>query len=154
MPDGDYLSFLERYTRQHFPAGDLIDRQGRVLGRHRGTPGYTIGQRKGLGLAMGTPVYVCAKDMEKNTVTVGPESALYTQEAAAGDWNWIVSPPQGPIEASVKLRYRQQEQPAVLWREGDTVRMRFSTPQRAVTPGQAAVAYQGDVVLGGGTVLA
>ena len=153
VPDGDYMAFLERYTQRQFPAGDLLDRDGRVLGQHRGAAAYTIGQRRGLGLAMGEPYYVCAKDMAKNTVTVGPEQALYTDTVQAGDWNWIAQPPREPIQVSVKLRYRQKEQLAELWLEDDVVHMHFSSPQRAVTPGQAAVAYQGDVVLGGGTIL-
>jgi tRNA-specific 2-thiouridylase len=154
VPDGDYAAFLERYTGRALEPGDLLDLGGNVIGRHRGAAAYTIGQRRGLGFAAGDRVYVCAKDMEKNTVTLGPEEALYTDTVLAEDWNWIVPPPTEPIPARVKLRYRQVEQPAVLERLSDgRVQMRFAAPQRAVSPGQAAVAYDGDTVLGGGTIL-
>lgn len=92
MPDGDYPAFLERYTGKHYPAGDFLDESGRVVGKHRGAVCYTLGQRKGLGLAMGAPVYVCGKDMEKNTVTVGPNEALFSS-ALRGNQLGLVSLP-------------------------------------------------------------
>lgn len=153
IPDGDYLAFLERYTGQSFPAGDIVDLEGRVVGRHRGAAGLTIGQRRGVGVSSPGRIYVCAKCMEDNTVTVGPEESLYSTGCAARDWNWLVEPPEQPFDALVKTRYRQREQPVRVVPEGDRVRLEFAQPQRAVTPGQAAVVYGGDgAVLGGGTI--
>ena len=153
IPDGDYLAFLERYIGQSFPAGDIVDLEGRVVGRHRGAAGLTIGQRRGVGVSSPGRIYVCAKCMEDNTVTVGPEESLYSTGCAARDWNWLVEPPEQPFDALVKTRYRQREQPVRVVPEGDRVRLEFAQPQRAVTPGQAAVVYGGDgAVLGGGTI--
>lgn len=154
IPDGDYGAFLEAYTGRPLPPGDFLDREGRVLGRHRGAARYTLGQRKGLGLSMGEPVYVCKKDMAAGTVTVGPESALYARELLAEDVNWIsVQGLTAPLRAGVKTRSRQAEQPAALFPEaGGRVRVVFDGPQRAVTPGQAAVFYDGETVVGGGTI--
>ncbi len=153
IPDGDYLAFLERYTGQSFPAGDIVDLEGRVVGRHRGAAGLTIGQRRGVGVSSPGRIYVCAKCMEDNTVTVGPEESLYSTGCAARDWNWLVEPPEQPFDALVKTRYRQREQPVRVVPEGDRVRLEFAQPQRAVTPGQAAVVYDGGgAVLGGGTI--
>ena len=154
IPDGDYLSFLERYTGQAFPAGDILDLEGKVVGRHRGAAGLTIGQRRGVGVSSSGRIYVCAKCMEDNTVTVGPEEALYSTGCVTADWNWLIDPPGQPFDALVKTRYRQREQPARVIRSGDGVRIAFAQPQRAVTPGQAAVAYdEAGAVLGGGTIV-
>lgn len=153
IPDGDYLAFLERYTGQSFPAGDIVDLEGRVVGRHRGAAGLTIGQRRGVGVSSPGRIYVCAKCMEDNTVTVGPEESLYSTGCAARDWNWLVEPPEQPFDALVKTRYRQREQPVRVVPEGERVRLEFAQPQRAVTPGQAAVVYdESGAVLGGGTI--
>ena len=155
VPDGDYLGFMERYTGKQYEPGDLIDREGAVLGRHRGAAGYTLGQRRGLGVAGGERLYVCDKCMADNTVTLGPESALYSVGCAAEDWNWIIPTPDAPFGAKAKLRYRQTEQPVTVRPDGERrVRLDFAAPQRAVTPGQAAVLYDGDTVIGGGTVTA
>lgn len=155
VPGGDYVAFLEGYTGKTYPQGSFLNRQGAVLGTHRGAPCYTIGQRKGLGLAMGEPVYVCAKDMSANTVTVGPNEALFSPALLAGDWNWFPFPNlTAPIKATVKVRHSRQEYSATLYpQEGGLVRVEFQAPQRALTPGQAVVAYQGQMVLGGGTIL-
>lgn len=152
VPDGDYLSFMERYTGHSYEPGKLLDEEGNVLGTHRGAAGYTLGQRRGLGVPAGERVYVCGKSMADNTVTLGPESSLYSSGCMADDWNWIALPGPEPFTAGVKVRYRQAEQPVTVSLNGDRVRLSFHTPQRAVTPGQAAVLYDGDVVLGGGTV--
>ena len=152
VPDGDYLAFLERYTGEKSVPGNLVDIEGNVLGKHRGAAGYTIGQRRGLGLAMPQPVYVCRKDMEENTVTVGLEADLYSRRLTAEDWNWIVPPPDGGFRADAKIRYSQTEHSAFIQAENGKVSITFDEPQRAISPGQAAVLYQGDVVLGGGTI--
>ena len=114
---------------------------------------YTIGQRKGLGLAMGAPVYVCAKDMQANTVTVGPEDALFDRIVYADEVNWISVPGlTEPLRVTARTRYHQVEQPATVFPAEGGFRLEFDQPQRAPTPGQAVVLYQGDVVLGGGTI--
>ncbi len=155
VPDGDYVAFLERYTGKNYPAGDFLDIGGKVVGRHCGAVGYTIGQRKGLGLAMGEPVYVCGKDMENNTVTVGPNEALFTRVLRANDWNWFPFPAlEAPMRVKAKIRYRHTEQPATVYPEADGyARVEFDEPQRAITPGQAVVLYDGDLVIGGGTII-
>lgn len=155
VPDGDYAAFIEGYTGQPCRPGDFLDAEGHVLGRHRGAVRYTLGQRKGLGLAMGAPVYVCAKDMAANTVTVGPESALMSRTVLAGELNWIAIPAlTGPLRVTARTRYHQPEQSAAVFPAGEgRIRLEFDAPQRAVTPGQAVVLYQGEVVVGGGTIL-
>ena len=154
VPDGDYGAFLQRYTGKVFPEGDFLNLQGQVVGRHRGAACYTKGQRKGLGLAMGEPVYVCAKDMAKNTVTVGPNSALFSPSLRANDWNWYpFAELTQPMRVTAKTRHSQFEQAATVYPEEDGfARVEFDEPQRAITPGQAVVLYDGDVVVGGGTI--
>ena len=154
IPDGDYRAFLERWTGRCDPEGEILDLEGRVIGRHRGAVRYTIGQRRGLGVAAEQPLYVVAKDMEKHTVTVGPESALYGRELSASDFNWLSIPePEHPIRVTARTRYRQTENQATVWPlAGSRVRLVFDEPQRAITPGQAVVLYDGDLVLGGGTI--
>ena len=155
VPDGDYTAFLKRYTGKQYPAGDFLTEDGVVVGRHRGAVRYTIGQRKGLQLAMGTPVYVCGKDMAANTVSVGPESSLYADTLIAEDMNWISVPRlEKPMRVKARTRYRQTEQWATAYpQDGDAVRLVFDEPQRAMTVGQAVVLYDGDTVVGGGTIM-
>lgn len=154
VPGGDYAAVMERCTGKTYPEGDYLDQDGNVVGRHRGAVRYTLGQRKGLNLALGTPVYVCAKDMEKNTVTVGPESALYSAALRAEGMNWFpFDTPDGPRRCTVKTRHSQRETPATVHPlENGGALVEFDVPQRAVTPGQAVVLYDGDYVLGGGTI--
>ena len=154
IPDGDYVSFMERYTGKNYVPGDFLDLDGNVVGHHRGAVSYTLGQRKGLGLAMGAPVYVCAKDMTKNTVTVGPNEALFSSTLIADDWNWFpFENLTEPIRVQAKARYNQPPQPATVYPEPDgRARVTFDAPQRALTPGQAVVLYQDDLVVGGGTI--
>ena len=154
VPDGDYVAFMERYTGKHYAPGDFLDLQGNVVGKHCGAVSYTLGQRKGLGLAMGAPVYVCAKDMEKNTVTVGPNEALFSRTLTASEWNWIPFPVlTESLRVSAKARYNQPPQPATVYPGEDGIaRVVFDEPQRALTPGQAVVLYDGDLVVGGGTI--
>ena len=154
VPDGDYVSFMQRYTGKQYPAGDYLDTNGNVVGQHSGAVGYTIGQRKGLGIAMGQPVYVCGKDMERNTVTVGPNDALFSRTLRANDWHWFPFPDlTEPLRVSAKVRYRHTEQPATVYPEADGyARVEFDEPQRAITAGQAVVLYDGDLVVGGGII--
>ena len=150
VPDGDFMEFILRYTGKEYPEGVFLDLQGKPVGRHNGAIRYTLGQRKGLGLAMGEPVYVCRKDMGENTVTVGPEEALYTKTLTATDWNWLPFPAlTQPLQVTAKARSRHIPQPATVYPDGRVV---FDTPQRAITPGQTVVLYQGDMVVGSGTI--
>ena len=154
VPDGDYLAFMTRYCGKKYQPGDFLDQQGNVVGRHKGAVGYTLGQRKGLGLAMGEPVYVCGKNMQANTVTVGPNSALFHSALLASDWNWIAIPElTQPMRVKAKTRSRQNVQDAMVYPEENGMhKVVFDAPQRAITPGQAVVLYDGDVVIGGGTI--
>ncbi len=154
VPDGDYIAFLEAYTGQAGVPGDFLDENGSVVGRHRGAAAYTLGQRKGLGLAMGAPVYVCDKDMAANTVTIGPNEALFHRTLLAGDLNWIaLAGITEPLRCKAKARSRMTEQAATVFpMEDGRVKVVFDQPQRAITPGQAIVFYDGSYVLGGGTI--
>mgnify|MGYP002589303406 CR=1 FL=1 len=154
VPDGDYVGFMEQYTGKRYPSGDFIDESGKKIGTHAGAVRYTIGQRRGLGLPMGDRVYVCAKDMEKNTVTVGPVESLFATRVIVRDMNWISVPElTGEMRVKAKLRYRQKEQPAVASPlDGGRILLTFDEPQRGPAIGQAAVLYDGDTVVGGGTI--
>ena len=154
VPGGDYVAFLERYTGKQYPSGPLLDAKGNQVGTHRGAVAYTIGQRRGLGLAMGEPVYVCGKDIKANTVTVGPSEMLFHSSLIAGNCNWIPFPAlMKPMPVTAKTRHTRMGSPATATPLPDgRVRVDFETPQRAITPGQAVVLYQGDLVLGGGTI--
>ncbi len=152
VPDGRYARVVEAAAGGPAPAGDFVDGEGRVLGRHRGIIRYTVGQHKGLGLPTAEPLYVTEIRPWDNTVVLGPSAALFRREADVRDVHWISGEaPEGPLRARVKVRYRQKEQWADVIPTGeDTVRLRFDEPQRAITPGQSAVFYDDDIVLGGG----
>ena len=154
IPDGDYFAFLQRYTGKTYPAGDFLDMDGRVVGRHCGAAAYTRGQRKGLGLSMGRPVYVTGKDMAANTVTVGDNEALFSTTLLADDWIFSAFDSlTAPLRCKAKARSRMAEQPATFYpEENGLCRVVFDEPQRALTTGQAVVLYDGDLVLGGGTI--
>ncbi len=154
IPDGDYKAFICRFTGKEYPAGDYLDLDGNVVGRHSGAIGYTLGQRKGLGIAMGAPVYVCSKDMAANTVTIGPENALFTATLEAKDWNWLPFPAlTEPIRVIAKARYRHIPQSATVYpTEDGNARVVFDESQRAITPGQTVVLYDGDMVVGSGII--
>ena len=154
VPDGDYAAFLQEYTGKVYPEGDFLDLNGKVVGKHRGAACYTRGQRKGLGLAMGAPVYVCSKDMQANTVTVGPNEALFASSLLANNWNWFpFSELTQPMAVTAKIRHSQHELAATVYpEENGFARVEFDVPQRAITPGQAVVLYDGDYVVGGGTI--
>ena len=153
VPDGDYVGFMEQYTGKTYPAGDFTDRDGNIVGHHRGAVHYTIGQRKGIGISFNEPVYVTAKDMAKNTVSLGPENELYKRGLVAEDVNWILPPDKSAIEVTARTRYRQVEKKGTAYPlPGNRLKLIFDEPQRAITVGQAVVLYDGDVVLGGGTI--
>ena len=153
IPDGDYAAFLERQGVSLEP-GDFVDRQGYVLGRHRGLERYTLGQRRGLGVSGGRPLYVVEKRLEENQVVLGDEEDLYTGALRAEEFNWVSLPPQaGPIAVTARTRYSQGEAEALATPQGDgSVLVEFAAPQRAVTAGQSVVLYQGELVVGGGVI--
>ena len=153
VPDGNYVDFLERYTKNTYPSGNLVNKEGEVLGEHKGAISYTIGQRKGLGLAMPEPVYVFDKDMGKNEVKVGPESSLYSKSLLADDWNWVMTPRADEFRAKAKVRYGAKEADCTVKVVGDgLVQIDFDEAVRAIAPGQAAVVYIEDDVVGGGRI--
>ncbi len=155
VPDGDYGAFLERYTGKKYKPGDFIDTSGNVLGKHKGTVRYTIGQRKGLGLAFGKPMYVKTIDVSANTVTLSEEEELFSDTLTATEFNWISGhAPETEVKCKAKIRYRQIEQPARAYPQSDgRVKIVFDNPLRAITPGQAVVLYVEDMVLGGGRIV-
>lgn len=155
VPDGDYARVISEYTGKTYPPGQFVDLHGNVLGEHKGIIHYTIGQRKGLGLALPEPLYVMEKCLETNRVVLGRNEDLFTKELDAVDMNWIaydVLPER--IRVKAKIRYKQTEQWATAIPTGEkNMHLIFDEPQRAVTKGQAVVLYDGDVVVGGGTIV-
>lgn len=154
VPDGDYAAFIERHIGSTFPCGNFTDINGNILGRHRGIIHYTIGQRKGLGIAAKAPLYVRSLNAADNAVVLGGEDNILFKTVTACNAN-LISVPRiaSEIRVSVKLRFRQHEQPAFVTQDGDTLTIRFDNPQRAPAPGQAAVLYDGDIVVGGGRII-
>ena len=154
VPDGDHPAMIRRYTGEQSLPGDFVDRDGRVLGRHRGIECYTPGQRRGLGIPHPERLYVCAVRPEDNTVVLGPEEALYTREVFARDFRWIAgAAPAVPVRGAARIRYRQKERAVTVYPlPENSVRLAFDEPVRAPAPGQAAVVYRDDEILGGGTI--
>lgn len=153
VPGDDYRTFIRRRCGQAVAEGPFVDRQGNVLGRHRGIPFYTIGQRRGLGLALGRPVFVLGFNRERNAVIVGPEEELWHTALLAVDVHYILPQPAGGTPIEAQIRYRAKAAPARLYPQPpDAARVIFEKPQRAITPGQAAVFYQGERVVGGGII--
>ncbi len=136
------------------PPGPILDLSGRRLGTHRGLPHYTVGQRHGLGITAREPLYVVALDPTRNAVIVGPEEALYARGLVAGRLSWTGAPPAAPFHCWVQVRYRAPAEEARVAIRGDLAEVLFERPARAIAPGQAAVFYRGDEVLGGGTIKA
>lgn len=154
VPDGDYVHFLREYGGVDLTPGDFVDRDGHVLGRHKGLPCYTTGQRKGLGVSAGKHVYVLRKNAADNTILLGDDQDLFTSDLTANRVNWISGePPAAPLRVTAKTRYSQTEAAATVTPLPDgRIRVTFDTPQRAITAGQAVVLYQDEVTLGGGTI--
>ena len=152
IPSGDYRHFLQLH-RMESP-GDVVDMDGNVLAQHQGINRYTVGQRRGIGIASTVPLYVVRLEPETRRVVVGPEEALLSPGLIADGVNWLSgSAPSEPVDVSVKIRYKATEMPAILTPQGSTVHVQFANPQRAVTPGQAAVFYSGEQLLGGGYIV-
>jgi tRNA-specific 2-thiouridylase len=154
VPDNDYGKFLRDAGLATPNRGDVINLHGQVLGQHEGIAFYTIGQRRGLRISSSKPLYVVDLEPETNRVVVGDESALGREEFELDRCTWIpFDDPAGPIEATVKIRYNHPGTPATVEAlQGNRARVKLHAPQRAVTPGQAAVFYQDDLVLGGGWI--
>ena len=154
VPDGDYMAFLQNYGGLRPVPGDFVDATGKVLGRHKGLEGYTPGQRKGLGVSADRPLYVLRKDRASNTVILGDNEELFTRELIAERVN-LISVPEltGPMAVTAKTRHSQREASATVEPLPDgRIRVVFDEPQRAVTAGQAVVLYDGETVVGGGTI--
>ena len=154
VPDGDYTRFLQEYGGVKMIPGDFVDRAGHVLGRHKGLPCYTTGQRKGLGISAGKHVYVLRKNAQDNTILLGDNEELFTSVLTADRVNWISGEtPASPLRVTAKTRYSQTEAAATVHPLPDgRIRVEFDVPQRAITAGQAVVLYDGEQVLGGGTI--
>ena len=154
VPDGKYATFIENYTGKTYQKGNFISEDGKVLGEHNGIINYTYGQRKGLNIAVGERIFVGGIDVEKNTVTLVSNDRLFTDVFTAENFNWISGvTPDKPVRCTVKTRYHGVEQPATATPVGDgIVLIKTDSPMRAVTPGQSAVLYDGDYVLGGGEI--
>ena len=159
VPNGNYVQFIHAYAREigqpvRDAEGDIVNERGEVIGRHTGVHNYTIGQRKGLGFSTGKPLYVLAIDPERNRVLVGEDHALRSATCELEGVNWIsTAEPHAPLRVQAKIRHKHEPAPATLEAlPGNRARLSFEEPQRAITPGQAAVAYSGDVVLAGGWI--
>ena len=155
IPSGDYREFLRQGApiSSNAGAGDIVDDAGNVLGQHQGIQYFTVGQRRGLGLSGGPARFVIRLEPDTRRVVVGSEDSLYRDTLYAAPVSWVSGEfPAGPVEVTVKIRYRFAEAPGTVTAIGDGALVRFREPQRAITPGQAAVFYQGDTVLGGGAI--
>jgi len=159
VPTGNYVQFIQAYSRESGIAlneteGEIVTEDGAVVGRHTGVHNFTVGQRKGLGFAAGKPLYVLSIDPQKNRIVVGDDESLRTTSFEVTGTNWVsIAEPDSPRRASVKIRHKHEPSSATIESLSEnTTRITFDVPQRAVTPGQAAVFYDGDVVLGGGWI--
>lgn len=152
--DNDYGRFLQERAPEAIKPGPMLNTRGEVIGEHRGLPLYTVGQRKGLGLTTPVPMYVVALDLGRNAVIVGEDTETYSPALLASDLNWMAVPGLAePVRVTAKIRRMAPEAPATVYPlEGGAIRVEFDEPQRAITPGQAVVLYQGRWVLAGGTI--
>ncbi len=155
VPDGDYAAFIENHLGKKFETGDFVDLEGKVLGKHKGIIRYTIGQRRGLGLALPAPLYVYKKDIENNRVILSCEEKLFSKSLDACDINLIkYEKLERPIRVKAKVRYKQAEQWATVTQTDENhIHVEFDEPQRAFAKGQAVVLYDGDYVVGGATIM-
>lgn len=155
IPDDNHATFLKNYAPIPVEQGPILNREGKVLGQHRGIMFYTIGQRKRLGLTAARPLYVTAIERERNAIVVGTKEQTYADELVADNLNWIAGMrPEQPINVKARVRYRHPEAEAIVSPMDETsVYVKFAEPQMAITPGQAVVFYDGDTVIGGGTII-
>jgi tRNA-specific 2-thiouridylase len=154
IPDNDYARFLEKHAPESVRPGLILNSHGETIGRHAGLHRYTVGQRKGLGIAAADPLYVTAIEAENNAVIAGDKDLTYSGELVATDLNWIAgSPPEYPARVKARIRYRHPESVAVITPlDKSTIKVKFNEPQMAITPGQTIVFYDGEKVIGGGTI--
>ena len=153
IPDGDYKTFLENHSEMKPKVGNIVNAKGEVLGKHTGLYNYTIGQRKGLGISYSVPLFVLGFNVAKNEVIVGEEKELYKKEVIVKDINLLaIDEIKEPIKVDVKTRYSAKSAKAQIMQYGKEIKIIFDEPQRAITPGQSAVFYMGDIVLGGGKI--
>ena len=154
VPNGDYAGFIEEYTGKKYPEGDFIRFDGKFLGKHKGIIRYTIGQRKGLGLALDRSMYVVEKNLDTNTVIIGDNEHLMKKELWADNVNLLaVDKIDTPLSVKAKIRYKQEEKEAVATVENGLLHVVFDQPQRAICKGQSVVLYDGDIVIGGGIII-
>lgn len=155
VPDGNYAEFIEKHTGEIFPEGDFTDINGNVLGRHRGIIRYTVGQRRGIGISSSEPLYVLKVCPEDNKVIIGKNSDLFSKTLEADNINLIaLDKIDTPLRLNAKIRYKHKEAPCTVRQtDPDRLHVEFDEPQRAITPGQALVLYDGDTVVGGGVIL-
>jgi tRNA-specific 2-thiouridylase len=155
IPDDNHAAFLKNQAPLPAESGPIIERQGKVLGQHQGIMFYTIGQRKGLGLTAARPLYVTAIESKRNAIVVGSKEQTYADELVTDNLNWIAGVrPEQPINVKARVRYRHPEAEAIVSPMDETsVYVKFAEPQMAITPGQAVVFYDGDTVIGGGTII-
>jgi len=164
IPDDDYVSFIRERSPEKIKPGNFVDQEGNILGRHQGIINYTVGQRKGLGVTFGKPMFVIGFNVARNEVILGEDREVFASSLLATDLNWIAIPElTGPLEVEAKIRYKAPLAPAKIiplpdsegipGAIGSVVKVEFYNPQRAITPGQAVVFYQGDLVVGGGKIL-
>jgi tRNA-specific 2-thiouridylase len=154
VPDGDYAAFLQGYLGTESAPGDFLAEDGAVLGRHRGIRHYTVGQRRGIAHSFSEPMYVAAIDAAANTVTLAPNAALMRRKLRVKDINWIEPVKPGePLRLGVKIRYGAKAATANVTPTGDSATSEFDEPQRAITPGQSAVFYSGEYLIGGGIII-
>ena len=154
VPDNDYASFIKRRIGSLPPSGNFVDLEGNILGQHKGIVNYTIGQRKGLGIAFGEPMFVIRIDAEKNEVVLGRQGTEFSDTLYAINPNFIpFDSLDAPLRAEAKVRYSAKPAPCTISQEGDRIKVAFDEPQRAITPGQAVVIYDGDLVIGGATIV-
>lgn len=153
LPAGGFREFSSTFASLELRAGNIVNRAGTIIGTHQGLPLYTIGQRRGIGVYTNEPVYVIEKNVSDNSMIVDSGDGLMADTFTIGTVRWIAGKePLFPLHARVRIRYRHSEQQAVVDKEGTTITVKFDSPQRAITPGQAAVVYQDDEILGGGWI--
>ncbi|NMA70288.1 MAG: tRNA 2-thiouridine(34) synthase MnmA [Desulfitobacterium sp.] len=164
IPDNDYIGYLREHVPDQIKPGNFVDKEGNILGRHQGLVNYTVGQRKGLGVTFGKPMFVVGFNVERNEVVLGEDPDVYSSSLLATDLNWIaIADLNEPMKVEAKIRYKAPMAPAKIYplknpetipgAIGKVVKVEFDTPQRAITPGQAVVFYQGDIVIGGGKII-
>lgn len=152
VPDGDYTKVIERFSGKQITTGDFVDTSGNVIGKHKGIINYTVGQRKGLGISSQNPLYVCKINPQTLDIMLGHREDLYQNKMIVKDVNWVSGVSENQIKCSVKIRYRGPELPCAVYLDNDIASVIFDTPACAITPGQSAVFYNNDIILGGGII--